>query len=301
MTEPRGKSNKQKWEDAITLLTEEQAKYDLMPKKELKTAINKLAKIEAITESISTLAEKKDEVYLSRSCRSQLVKTYVLSKYNRQKEVSTIQMRKGILVEDDSIEMMNGILGTKYVKNTKRLENPWLTGCLDVHNGIGGPETATEIIDMKNSFDIENFFTHVYSEMNMTEFWQLHGYLFLCGEQAVVGNIAHTLMTFPQIMIDDEKRRLVFNMGVATDENPEYKKAAAKLEYNMTFDDIPPEQRLIMLTVDRDQSAIDKIAPKVDACRIFLNEFAERHEWFTKHHRKHSFLSAVEDIIEDSE
>ena len=55
MTESRGKSNLEKYNDAVALLAEENIKYEAIANKTSKSAFNKMAKIEKIEAEIAEL------------------------------------------------------------------------------------------------------------------------------------------------------------------------------------------------------------------------------------------------------
>jgi thermostable 8-oxoguanine DNA glycosylase len=59
-------------------------------------------------------------------------------------------------------------------------------------------------------------------------------------------------------------------MDVATDENAEYKEAAAELIRNLTYDDIPLLERIVRREVIRDEAIIKQIPAKVQAARAYL-------------------------------
>jgi hypothetical protein len=295
MTEPRGKSNRELYDDAFEKLGIEQEKYNAMPNKNLKTASNKMVKILSLTDKVAELAEIKDEEQLSETCKSFLVQTYALERFRRTKEVTTPQMVKGILVEDDSIDLFGQITDTKYTKNTVRLRNEFIAGTPDLFDGED-ILASTQVFDIKSSWDIVTFLSNLDGPINSMYYWQLQGYMALTG--ANIGTIAYCLVNTPEVLLNDEKRKLFYRMDVATEENPKYLLAAAQLEYNLTFNDIPKELRLLTFQVDRNDEEICRVYQKVIKCRQYLAEFAERHEHFTKMHRKHSFLSSIEKLSE---
>jgi hypothetical protein len=59
-------------------------------------------------------------------------------------------------------------------------------------------------------------------------------------------------------------------MDVVSDESPEYKEAAAELIRNLTYDDIPLEERIIRREVLRDETVIEQIPGKVKKAREYL-------------------------------
>jgi hypothetical protein len=283
MTKPRGKTNAEKYQDAIDEMVSEMAKYDAMPNKALKTATNKLEKIAKLELEVTELSKIKDEVLLSDTCKSYLVQSYVLSKYGRVREIQTKQMVKGTISEDDSIQLFAALEKKPYSKNIYRLNNPYISGCPDLYDG----ETivdSNEIIDVKSCWDIFTFLSNVEAPENDMYYWQLQGYMALTG--AKIGTIAYCLVNTPDSIIEGEKYNLLRRMDVATEEDAGFKREYAKLMANRKFDDIPMSERLLTYSIERNDDDIDKIYKKVEKCREFLSEFEEKHKLFSKEYRK---------------
>lgn len=298
MGSPKGKSNLDKHNDAIQLLSEEQAKYDAMPKKELKSAIAKAEKIEKLKEQIAELEPIKDQIELSETCKSYLAQKYVLEKYGRVKEVSTKQMKKGVLVEDDSIAMFCRVDGNIYDKNEFRIKNDFIAGTPDLFDGefiYDGEKViginANEIIDIKSSWDIFTFFSNIKEPMNDIYYWQLQGYMALTG--AKIGTLAYCLVDTPDSIVEGEKYNLLRNMDVLTEEHPKYKIELEKLLRNRYFTDIPENERVLTVSIDRNDEDIEKMYRKVEKCREFITEFEREHINFSKHRRKSAFRATI--------
>ena len=109
---------------------------------------------------------------------------------------------------------------------------------------------------------------------------QVNVYFSLTG--ATQGSIIYCLVSAPFSLIEAEKRKLLYNMDVISEESPEYKKAAAELEFNMVFDDIPQEERVIKHPVQRDEELIQKMKDKVPRLRQFLMDLDEKHSSLNK-------------------
>lgn len=248
--------------------------------------------------SIEALVAKQAEGELmSEGCKKYLIRTYALEKYRRIKEEPvTKQMVKGIVCEEDSIDLFARVEKKIYNKNTERIKNEFLSGTPDLYDS-DSVMTSNEIIDIKSSWDINTFLSNVDGPLNPMYYWQLQGYMSLSG--AKTGTIAYCLVNTPDEIIEDEKRKLMYKMNVATDENTEYKLAAAALEFNMRFDDIPIEERVLRFSVERNDNDIDRIFERVKKCRTFLSEFEQKHLFFTKHHRKEK-LSVIKDGIRNT-
>lgn len=274
-TEPRGKSNLEKYNELSVLLSDEQIKYDSM-KKELKSAISKAEKIAKIKIELELLEQTKYDIELSETCKSYLVQTYILEKYGRVKEVTSKEMKKGILIEDDSINLVSVIDGFLYSKNTERFSNDFITGTPDIING-------DEIIDVKSSWDIFTFLSNIQDPISDMYYAQLQGYMALTG--AKIGTIAYCLTDTPQSIVEGEKYNLLRHLDVATEEDPMYKKEVQKLERNRTFGDIPIEERVLTFSISRDDDYIEKTYRKVEKCRAFLYDFEQKHLNFSKYNR----------------
>jgi hypothetical protein len=286
MTEPRGKTNAEKYSDAIEELKSEEIKYDAMPNKMLKTASNKMEKIVRLQLLIEELAKIKDEIQLSETCKTYLIQSYVLSKYGRVREITTKQMVKGTISEDDSILLFSALEGRIYNKNTKRISNDYISGTPDLFD-TEDILNCNEIIDIKSCWDIFTFLSNVPDPEKDMYYWQLQGYMALTG--AKIGTIAYCLVNTPDSIIEGEKYQLLRRMDVVTEEDPSYQKEVQLLLANRYFDDIDMSERLLTFSIDRNDEDILKIYKKVEKCREFLAEFEEMHLKFSQNYRKTLF------------
>lgn len=292
MTAPNGLSPMEKYLKTLKSITDTQEKYDKLGKKDGSTGLKYLESIKNWNELLPELEKNKDLEPLSKSCETYLIKTYALEKYNRIKDIETKQMAKGVQVEDNSIMLFSHVEQKCYEKNQYRLNNTIISGTPDLFDGES-IEKADRIIDIKSSWDIETFLKNVTNPLPTEYYWQLQGYLWLTN--AKVGVIAYCLSNTPESIINWEKEKLLRKLDVATEDNPLYKKEAEKVVRNMTFDDIPIEERVIRIEVERNDDDIEKIYKKVLRCREYLAEFQEKHLFFTKNYRKENKYSDSEE------
>lgn len=290
MSPPQGKTPMEKYLSALQSLSETQEKYEKLGKKDGKTGIGYVERINKLTAELPELEANKDEEYLSKSCQSYLTKTYALEKYNRIKDVQTKEMVKGVEVEDTSIELFSKMEGKWYEKNTSRLNNGIVSGTPDLFDGES-IDKAERVIDIKSSYDIETFLKNITQPLSSTYYWQIQGYLWLTS--APIGVISYCLVNTPESIVNQQAEYLMRKLDVATTENPLYKREYEKLVRNMTFDDIPMEERIIRIEVQRNDDDIEKIYKKVLKCREYLQEFQEKHLFFTKNYRK-EFVNSAE-------
>jgi hypothetical protein len=207
---------------------------------------------------------------LSETTKTHLIDVYVANRYGRQDDIQNKYIEKGLAVEEDSITLYSRIKGEVYFKNEDHLSNEYIKGTPDLYIG-DTITTARHIIDIKSSWDIYTFMRTITKDINKLYYWQLQGYMALTGARSAT--LAYCLVNTPQQLIDDEKRRLMWKMGVATEETPLFIEACNELQRNMTFDDIALHERLIEFKIDRDDNDIDRMYARVMACRQWLNEF----------------------------
>lgn len=215
----------------------------------------------------------KEAGLLSKTAQKHLLDVYIAEKYGRKKDIQTKQMRKGIEVEQDSIELLSMYLKMPFIKNDQRFTNDYITGFPDIIDN-------DRIIDIKSSYDLWTFIGNIPDKLDSLYHWQMQSYMWLTGTKSAV--IAYCLVNTPENIIEQEKYYMLKKMDVATEESPEYVKEAMKIEFNMSFDDISLEERVLMFNVGRNEDDILRIQQKVEKAREFLRELEETHLNFNK-------------------
>lgn len=221
---------------------------------------------------IMTEARSKNDT-LSETCKTHLVDIYVSHKYGRQTDISNKYTEKGLMVEEDSITLYSRLKKKFFTKNEQHLSNDFIKGTPDLFTGLAIKD-AEEIIDIKSSWDIFTFFRVHTQKLNPHYYWQLQGYMALSG--AKKASIVYCLVSTPQLFINDEKRKLLYKMGIATDENELYQKACAELDKAMIYEDIPIKERVIELSIERSEEDIQHIYQRVKECRQYLCTLEDR-------------------------
>lgn len=208
---------------------------------------------------------------LSETTKTHLVDVYVSNKYSRQDEIQSKYIEKGLAVEEDSITLYSRVLKSFFQKNEKHLFNFFIKGTPDLFTGES-VMSADVIIDIKSSWDLYTFMRVLTKDVNKMYYWQLQGYMALTGAKSA--KLAYCLVDTPQPLIEDEKRRLMYRMGVIDPAgNDLYEEACNALDRSMTFGDIPMAERVIQFVIDRNDADIEKIYKRVEDCRIWLNDF----------------------------
>ena len=177
-------------------------------------------------------------------------------------------MRKGIEVEQESIDLLSLLLKKPFDKNTERFSNQYITGLPDIIDG-------DEIIDIKSSYDLWTFLGNLADKLDSLYYWQMQSYMWLTNTKKA--SIAYCLVNTPDDIIEQEKYYLSRTMDVISQESPEFKKEALRIEFNMKFDDIAIEERVLIFPVERNEDDILKIQYKVEKAREFLDQIEKMH------------------------
>jgi len=175
-------------------------------------------------------------------------KTYVeeLAKefvYNFQRVVSSKEMEKGTLVEPHSIQLINDVFFTSYVKNTERRENEWITGECDIW------VPGVKIIDVKSPWSLATFPATAFAGDNKDYEWQGRGYMMLWNENLF--EVDYCMVNTPDELIRFEDPSMHY------------------------VDQIDPSLRITRVIYERDLSLEDKIKEKVEAAREYFNQVVE--------------------------
>ena len=216
----------------------------------------------------------KDAGNLSKTAQKHLIDIYIAEKYGRIRDIQTKQIAKGIEAEQASIELLSLYLKKPFNKNEERISNEYVSGLPDLYNGNDIKNTDL-IIDIKSSYDLWTFMANVPDKLDSIYYWQLMGYMWLTG--ATNSYVAYCLVNTPDNIIQKEKYWMLQKMNVVSEESPEFIRESAKIEFNMTFDDISIAERVLLFPVKRNEDDILRIQNKVEKAREFLIELENTH------------------------
>lgn len=216
----------------------------------------------------------KDAGRLGVTCQKELIKIYNLLKYGRKKDLTTNAMDKGRQLQTEGIQLFSELEGEEYTENDQQIESDFFSGKLDMFLGLD-VYNAKKVWDLKNSYELDTFTPKLIESPDKGYEAQLNVYYSLTG--ATGGGLVYTLLDAPENVLMDEKRKLLYNMNVATEESPEYLLAAAELERLLTFKDIDVRERVIKIPVPRNDELIEKMKSKVPIFREWLFQFEKLH------------------------
>ncbi len=219
----------------------------------------------------------KDAGELSETAKGYLIKLYIQEKYGRSTDIESKYLTKGKDAEEDSLMLLSKYDGIIYNKNEEWLSNDYISGTPDIYTGES-IHNAETIIDLKTSWNLDSFLANVSKPLNSMYEAQLQCYMALSNSQEAW--VVYCLVNTPFNLIESEKKKLLYSMDVVSELSPSYLKASTELEYTMTFDDIPPEERILKFKVPRNNEKIQEIYQKVEKAREFLSEFEQKHLLF---------------------
>jgi len=210
------------------------------------------------------MTESRTKDPLSETCKAHLMQCWIEETYGREKELTNKYIEKGLAVEEDSITLYSRVTRKFLKKNTEKFSNEFIVGTPDLIDG-------EIVVDIKSSWDIFTFFQNIYKPVNKDYGWQISAYVELMKKKA--GRLVYCLVDTPMHMIEDAKRKLMWQMGVIDpDANPLYVEACEKIDKAMTFGDIDIAKRYIEFHIHKLDYPMEKAYAKVELCRKFLNE-----------------------------
>ncbi len=253
-----------------TVLTEKQ--QELLNQLQTKTSLTP-----AQETTLNDLIKKRDAPpTLGDTCISYLKEVYVWEKYGKEPVGGSARSKytmKGLIVEDESIGMLDRLDGMDYKKNEEWFKNDYLSGTPDiiVRNEAGLP---IKIIDIKSSYDFSTLLANDGSPLNPLYYAQMQSYMALTG--ATEAEVCYCLVNMPQEQIEAEKRRLYYALNAATEESPEYVREVEKMLNNFEFDEVPIQERILRFPVQRDNNFIFKLYNRVIECRKWLQDYDDK-------------------------
>lgn len=164
--------------------------------------------------------------------------------YGYTEIVSGKYMDKGLIVEDQSIDLYNAVHFTAHKKNTIRLENDWITGECDIII------PAVKGIDIKSSWSLATFPAISEDGEDKMYEWQCRGYMML--HEVPQWEVAYCMVNTPDELIKYEQDEIHF------------------------VDHIEESLRITKVIYERDLALEEKIKIKVDAARLYMNAIIER-------------------------
>lgn len=191
-----------------------------------------------------TASRSKSEV-LSETAKSYIKQIAKEDYFGYYSELDNKYINKGKRCEDESIELLNSVLFTNYIKNTIRLNSDVLTGEADI-------VAENEIIDIKTSWSLDTF-PAISDDINAKDYeMQLRGYMMLYNKEKA--SVCYCMVDTPGDLITFEQVQL------------------------HEVSHIAPEKRITMLSFTRDLNIEKEIEEKCKASIEFYKEYINKLE-----------------------
>lgn len=172
--------------------------------------------------------------------------TYIKSKakedfYGYRSEINSKYIQKGLMQEQDSIDLLNTVRFEDYIKNDVRMVDKYMTGEADI-------VTDDLIIDVKTSWSLETFPALAEEGYESKYEWQLRAYMML---------------------YDRPKAELIYCMVTTSNELlNEWENLAIH-----RVDHIAPEKRITVLSFERNEDKEKDMIEKLSAATEYYNEY----------------------------
>jgi len=202
---------------------------------------------------IMTEPRTKKEL-LSETCKSYL-QEWILEQKGFTKEIKNKYLEKGLLVEQDSIDLLSKYKKLFLRKNEQSFENEYITGTPDVI-------TEKTIYEIKSSW---NLFTFPFFDREPTKayWWQCQAYMELLNIDNT--ELCFCLINTPEHIINNEISKLKYEFGFRNEE------AEKEIRNNHDFDRLSINDKVKIFIIKKDLKAIELIKNRVEECREYLN------------------------------
>jgi hypothetical protein len=262
MTEARGKSPRDQYQEAIELIDKKKDRLNSLSDKAQKTRDKLTQEISDLEIKLKELEPIKDQIVLSQTTKSALESIFWEREFNIKKEIVSNPLEKGIVCEPESIELavrvlfpeLEGTPGSE-LKNEEHYSNDFVQGTPDLIIGDA-------VIDIKTSFTAHSF-PLTAEEPSSDYYYQVQTYLALTGKS--VGYVVHCLVDTPENLIQDELYRYARKNGLI--DCPE--DVESDIREAHLYSRLPDKLRIKSFVFERDDKTIEKIYKRVEECREY--------------------------------
>lgn len=233
-------------------------------------------KLDTLTERVKNIGNIE---MLSNGAISKLKEVYVREKYNKQvvsigKDYSPAILN-GVMSESKVLSLISDFEGIKCKLHKKVIYNSFLKGILDAYIGKSAKK-ATKVIEIKTCQNMQSLMSVLDPQEAYDKYyWQIMGYLAITGAEE--GTIYHCVVTYPERIINDEINKFIYKAKVFGLDGGYVEQQIERIRFNLSFDDIPINERIYKFSVQRDENIIKDIYKKVKYCRGWLNDYDKMH------------------------
>jgi hypothetical protein len=244
-------------------ITENQLKEIEELKNERETGLNvngnKVKWTEVKNKKLSDLIAKRDAPpELSDTAKSEVEKIWLLMEKGFYEELGNKFIMKGLLCEEDGLEMISELDNEFYVKNDERVTIGNITGEADVVHEIDG---KILIKDIKSNYSPKTFMN---AELSNVYEWQLITYMYLY--DAEEAHLEYTLCDLPPHLLEAEIWKAKSKYGIIDEEEESAKRVINQIRTNFTYSTNPNytlEERRKQFVIYRDKEKEAKLLERI--------------------------------------
>ena len=205
----------------------------------------------------------KEAGELGETAKTFIEEMWLKDKYGYYEEVSSPEMMKGLLCEQDSMELVQKVCGGEFrTAYGKQLANDYIKGTPDI-------VLSTHIEDIKTSWSLKTFFN---AELLPAYYAQGQGYMELTGRKKYQG--IYWLVPTPASLLDGEYKKIEWRFK-GDENNPDFQKAVTQFgRNNECIHDIPIEKRIKVFEFEYDGEYIKKLYSQIEKARKYYESLS---------------------------
>lgn len=215
-------------------------------------------------EELDRLIAKRDAPpELSETAKTFIKQIWLHNEKGFYKELTTPKIEKGLLNEQDGLQLVSEVENDFYVKNEERKYKGNITGECDVIIERDGKRI---IKDIKCSWDPS---TYMNGEMSLIYEYQGRAYMYLYDADEF--HLHYCLTDCPEHLYRGEIYKLKNRYGIIDEDTPDVKPLFDQLKRNLIFSDNPAytvEERVKTFIIHRDKEKeellLSKIGPAIE-------------------------------------
>jgi hypothetical protein len=231
-------------------------------------------------EEYDTLLERRNNsslkhIKLTNGNKEFLKKLYSRIKYNKQPYSTPLNdlpfVMNGVFSENIALKLASEVLNEKYKVHKQQISNDYLKGIIDAYTGrsIKSPKA---IIEIKTSKNYEVFLSTIgNTDLINQYYYQCMGYMAITG--CKIAKVIFCCVSYDANIIKSEINKYLYKIRGMNIQQEIIDKNIDNIINNMTFDDIPKNERVNQIIVHREDDAIQKMYKKIELSREFLNQF----------------------------
>lgn len=204
---------------------------------------------------------------------------YVLEKYGKSPVSLTddysLHAINGTLSESRSLELISDYTGLDFKVNKELIKNAYLKGKLDAYIGPS-IKKAKYVIEVKTAKGMQSILDTIKKESLLKQYyWQLVGYMALTG--AEIAEVYHVLVSYDVNIVNEMVKKYLNRIRNLNVPPLEVDTAIKRIQDNLNFDNIPVNERIVKVSLERNDDDIKMVKERVKDVRRCLEEYQKMH------------------------